>query len=82
MSEKNRPLYGTKKGDVYSFGIIVQESLLDQLPYGVDLETMTPEGKADRNRLRVSSLSPDNNRSVRQCVNPANLETLVLSTCR
>lgn len=40
-----RPLNGTKKGDVYSFAIIIQEVLINQIPFGIDLETLTPYGQ-------------------------------------
>ena len=34
-----RPPYGTKKGDVYSFGVIAQEVLYKAPPYFVDIKT-------------------------------------------
>ena len=33
MAEKDRPLEGTKEGDVYSYGIILNEVLSQCMPY-------------------------------------------------
>ena len=41
MKEK-RPFYGTQNGDIYSFGIIVQEVLYRAAPYFLDM--FTPKG--------------------------------------
>ena len=52
MSARNRPLYGTKEGDVYSFAIILQEAVLVSQPYAIDLHQFSGEGQ-----LRVTSSS-------------------------
>ena len=39
-----RPVHGTKAGDVYSFAIILQEVILVDVPYAIDLQTLMPEG--------------------------------------
>ena len=41
--EDKRPFYGSQRGDIYSFGIIMQEILYRALPYF--LETLSPRGK-------------------------------------
>ena len=42
MPEFQMPVSGSKAGDVFSFGIIVQEILYRAMPYF--LETLTPKG--------------------------------------
>ena len=41
---QNKPAYGTQKGDVYAFAIIVQELVFRALPFFLD--NITPKGKA------------------------------------
>jgi len=41
LSEEERPLNGTPKGDVYSFGIILQEVVYRASPF---FDTATPKG--------------------------------------
>ncbi|ELU13548.1 hypothetical protein CAPTEDRAFT_146841 [Capitella teleta] len=43
-----KPLYGTQNGDVYSFGIILQEILHRALPFFVGSSTMTPREVIER----------------------------------
>ena len=40
--EENRPIYGIQKGDLYNFGISVQEVLYRAMPYFLDV--FTPKG--------------------------------------
>ena len=45
MPEKLRPLYGTKLGDVYSYGIILQEAIMMDQAFAKELlNDMTPSG--------------------------------------
>ena len=44
MTEKLRPLYGTKLGDVYSYGIILQEAIMMDQAFAKELNDMTPSG--------------------------------------
>ena len=43
IPENSRPTQGTKKGDVYSFAIILQELLYRAMPYFMD--AVTPKGR-------------------------------------
>ncbi|ELU04866.1 hypothetical protein CAPTEDRAFT_138354, partial [Capitella teleta] len=43
-----KPLYGTPKGDVYSFGIILQEILHRTLPFFIGISPMTPKEVIER----------------------------------
>ena len=40
------PRYGTKRGDVYSFAIIVQEIVLVDSPFAIELRTYERKGMA------------------------------------
>jgi len=42
---EEQPMYGTREGDVYSFGIIMQEIALRDEPYATQLSTFEPEGQ-------------------------------------
>lgn len=44
MDEIQKPMYGTQRGDVFSFGIIVQEIMLKDLPYSHACE-LDPQGE-------------------------------------
>ena len=37
-----RPFYGTQKGDIFSYGILLQEIIYRAMPYFLDL--LTPKG--------------------------------------
>ena len=39
----NRPYSGTQKGDIFSFGVVLQEILYRAMPYFIDLDS--PKGK-------------------------------------
>ena len=53
--EEERPWYGSQKGDVYSYGIILQEIIFRALPYFT--EDTTPQGMvaSHASKLTVSS---------------------------
>ena len=44
QSPELRPVHGTKAADVYSFAIILQEVILVDAPYAIDLQSLMPEG--------------------------------------
>lgn len=43
---ESRPTYGTQAGDVYSYGIILQELILKGSPFANELEQLPVEGIA------------------------------------
>ena len=45
LQRVNRPTYGTKTGDIYAFAIIIQEAILMDKPYALDLQDMSLKGK-------------------------------------
>ena len=44
MDERDVPDYGTKDGDVYAYGIILQEIVCKNSPYTIERETMRTKG--------------------------------------
>ena len=44
MHPKQWPIYGTKSGDIYSFGIILYEILHRDVPYGSLLTDLGADG--------------------------------------
>ncbi len=44
IPDENRPKYGTQAGDVYSYGIILQELILKGSPFANELEQLPVEG--------------------------------------
>ena len=44
MHPKQWPIYGTKSGDIYSFGIILYEILHKDVPYGSLLADLGADG--------------------------------------
>ena len=53
---KERPFYGTQKGDVFSYGIILQEIVYRVMPYFIDMET--PKGNTNK---KYSTIKLNNN---------------------
>ena len=44
LRELDRPVYGTQKGDVYSYGIILQEIVVKDGPYALNEPMLEPKG--------------------------------------
>ena len=64
LSKDERPQYGTKKGDVYSFGVIAQEVLYRAPPYFVDTETSQGKTTNKKYSINMYCKSSDNTSSI------------------
>lgn len=52
-SPEDLPMYGTKEGDIYSFGIIMQEVALRDEPYATLLATLEAEGYGTSAQMKI-----------------------------